>query len=97
MLREQLDVVPALAERREVDPEDAEAEVEVLPQASFGDRGLGIQFVAAMMRTSNGTSCSPPTRCSVSDSSTRRSFTWRSIDISVISSRSSVPPRARSK
>ena len=40
---------------------------------------------------------SPPTRSTVPDSRARRSFVCSSVGISVISSRNSVPPQARSK
>ena len=42
MPREQLDVRSALPQRRKIDPEDAEAEVEIRPQAAVRDRGLRI-------------------------------------------------------
>ena len=58
---------------------------------------VGLRLVAAMMRTSVSWTCVEPTRMKVPVSSTRSSLTCRSSGISVISSRNSVPPLARSK
>jgi hypothetical protein len=57
----------------------------------------GLRLVAASTRTSALIGVVVPTRVNVPLSSTRSSFTWSSCGISVISSRKSVPPWARSK
>ena len=53
--------------------------------------------MAATIRTSTRTGFVPPTGRISRSSSTRRSFAWRCVDISLISSRRSVPPSAASK
>ncbi len=53
--------------------------------------------MAAITRTSTSTAESAPIRITEPVSRTRRSFTWSSIGISVISSRKRVPLWARSK
>ena len=57
----------------------------------------GSRLVAAITRTSASCTWVEPTRMKVPVSSTRSSLTCRSSGISVISSRNSVPPLARSK
>ncbi len=58
---------------------------------------VGLRLVAAITRTSVSWTWVEPTRMNVPVSSTRSSFTCSSSGISVISSRNSVPPLARSK
>ena len=57
---------------------------------------VNVRVIAATTRTSTRIGSVPPTRTTVPVSSTRRSFTCSSIGISVISSRKSEPPAARS-
>ena len=55
VLGKQLDVAAALAQRRQLDGEDAQAIEQVLAELAFVDRGLsGSRLVAAITRTSTG-------------------------------------------
>ena len=81
-----------------MDREHVEAVEQVLAQlAACATASFGLRLVAAMMRTSVSCTWVEPTRMKVPVSSTRSSLTCRSSGISVISSRNSVPPLARSK
>jgi hypothetical protein len=98
VLGEQIEVVVAAAQRRQ-DGSGTRAAGRAGPRAATRrpPRGADRGWSAAITRTSTVIGSLPPTRCTVLLSSARRSFTCRSADISVISSRKSVPPSARSK
>ena len=97
MLDQDGHVLAALAQRRQGDLEDVEAEVEVLAEAPFLISALRSRLVAHSTRTSTSISVLPPSRRSRPSSSTRSSLACSSMGISPISSRKSVPPWASSK
>ena len=97
VLRQEQDVGPARAERRQVDLDDVDAEVEILAEAPFLDGRLQVAVRGGKSRTSKATSCSPPTGRTLLSSSARSSFGCMASGMSPISSSSSVPPSACTK
>ena len=85
------DVVPPLPQRRQVDVEDVEPVVQVVPELAQRTASRRVRLVAASTRTSTLIGWVPPTRKKVRLSSTRSSFTWVAGGISPISSRKMVP------
>jgi len=83
-----------LAQGRQVDGDDVDAVEEVLPELPWAIRSSNSWLVAAMIRTSTGSSALPPTLRTVFSWSARSSLTCIEGVISPISSRNRVPRSA---
>ena len=93
VLGQELDVLPALAQRRQVDREHVQPIEQVLAQLALrATASSGRRLVAAMTRTSTLIGSSPPTRVTCPSRARAAACTCSSTGISVISSRNSVPP-----
>ena len=91
---ERRDLHAPLAQRRQVQPDDAETVEEVLAEAALADERSRSALVATMRRTSTRLGWVSPIGWISFDSRKRSSLGWTSRLVSPISSRKSVPPAA---
>ena len=97
VLDQQGQIFLAVAQRRQMDVEDVQAEVEVLAKLAAGHGLLGILVGGGEHAHVHGRFGLLPRRRTLRSSSTRSSLACVGGGISPISSRSSVPPSASSK